>query len=88
MIAHLSFWRVLAWIGVRKCGKLVAGGEGSGGWPDKSAAVGVGVGDWNKAIISAVAPPALLALSPFFVMFSMQNVPSAYKRRQFVTLQL
>jgi hypothetical protein len=86
VIALLLFWRVMAWIGVKKCGSLVTGGEGSGGWPDKSAAVGVGVGDWNKAIISAVAPPALLALSPFSVMFSMQNAPSAFKRRQFVIL--
>ena len=80
----LAFWRVVAWIGVKKCGMEAVGRAGSGGWPDKSAAVGVGVGDWNKALISAVAPPALLALSPFSVMFPTQNAPSACKRRQFV----
>lgn len=86
MIDRLSFWRVMAWIGVRKCGRSAAGEEGSGGWPDKSAAVGLGVGDWNKAIISAVAPIALLAPSPFSAMFSTRNAPSACKRRQFVIL--
>jgi hypothetical protein len=86
VIAHLTFWRIMAGIGVRKCESWAAGKEGSGGWPDKSAAVGVGVVDWNKAIISAVAPPALLVLSQFSVMFSMQNAPSAFKRRQFVIL--
>ncbi|MEJ6012185.1 hypothetical protein [Novosphingobium aquae] len=86
-MARLTFWRVMAWIGVRKCEWAAVGGAGSGGWPDKSAAVGVGVGDWNKAIILAVAPTALLALSRYSAMLSTQNAPSAFKQRQFVILQ-
>lgn len=70
MIGTLILRRIMAWIGAELCGRLIAEGEDSGRWPDKSAAVGVGVGDWNKAIISAVAPIALLALSTFSAMLS------------------
>jgi hypothetical protein len=44
VIAPLHFWRVMAWIGVWKCGSQVAGGEGSGRWQDKSGASRWGVG--------------------------------------------
>lgn len=43
MIARSSFWRVMAWIGAGLCGKLVAGGAGSGGWQDESGASRWGV---------------------------------------------
>jgi hypothetical protein len=67
----------MAWNGVWECRSWVAGWEDSGGWPDKSTAVGVGAGDWNKAIISAVAPNDLLAPQSISAMFSEQNAPSA-----------
>ena len=49
------------------------------GWPDKGAAVGVGAGDWNNRIISAVSQIDLLALLAKYVMISMSNAPSAGK---------
>ena len=77
MIAIRSLWRVMAWNGVWKCGSWVAGGEGSGGWPDKRAAIGVGAGHWNNGVISAVSRVLLLAHGEFFLMKSMPIAPSA-----------
>lgn len=53
-------------------------------WPDKSGAVGVGLGNWNKTIISAVTPPALLAIILFSVMFLKQYETSASGPRRFM----
>ena len=86
MIALLPLWRFMAWIGEGLCGRTAVGRHGEGGWPDKSAAVGVGGGDCNKTIISAVAPNPLLALLPICAMVSMQNAPSAAKRAQFAAV--
>lgn len=77
MIAPFAHWRVMAWIGGWQWGGWVAGGEVAGGWPDKSTAVGVGVGDWNKGIISAVAHNTLLAPHPFYPIVSTQDAPPA-----------
>jgi hypothetical protein len=76
MIALLSLWRFMAWIGVSWRGLKAEREEGVGGWPDKSTAVGVGAGDWNNSIILAVAHSALLALKPVYPIISMQNAPS------------
>ena len=86
MIGDQSLWRSLAWIaaGWRILTTLKGGSEG--GWPDKSAAVGVGVGDCNTTIISAIARNPLLALLPISAMVSMQNAPSAAKRSQFAAI--
>ena len=86
MIGDRSFRRSLAWIGAgwKILAALKRGSEG--GWPDKSAAVGVGGGDCNKTIISAVARNPLLALLPICAMVSMQNAPSAAKRAQFAAV--
>lgn len=86
MIALLSFWRVLGWIGAVWRDSKVRKGGSEGGWPDKSAAVGVGGGDCNKTIISAVARTPLLALLLISAMVSMQNAPSAAKRAQFAAV--
>jgi hypothetical protein len=77
MIGDRSFTRSLAWIdaGWRILAALKRGS--GGGWPDKSAAVGVGGGDCNKTIISAVARNPLLALLLISAMISMENAPSA-----------
>lgn len=77
MIGHLPLWRFMAWIGVTWGSLKVRKEEVLVRWPDKSTAVGVGVGDWNNSIISAVAHNALLALHPFYPIISMQNAPSA-----------
>jgi hypothetical protein len=76
MIAHLPLWRIMAWIGVTWSSLKVRKEEGEVRWPDKSTAVGVGAGDWNNAIFSAVAHSALLALQPVYPIISMKNAPS------------
>ena len=85
MIGDRSFRRSLEWIGAgwRILTALKGGSEG--GWPDKSAAVGVGGGDCNKTIISAVARHSLLALASIPAMFSTINAPSATERLKSAT---
>lgn len=77
MTARLTLRRVVAWFGVELCEKWAVKGGRSGGWPDKSAAVGVGAGDWNKTIISAIARISLLAPQSISAMFSKKSAPSA-----------
>ena len=77
MIGPLQLWRVMAWIGAKWRSLRARKEEGSDGWPDKSPAVGVGVGDWNYVIISAVALNLLLALKLFYLMISTHNARSA-----------
>jgi len=77
MIGHLHLWRFMAWISVTWRSLKVRKEEGEVRWPDKSTAVGVGAGDWNNSIISAVAHSALLALQPVYPIISIQNAPSA-----------
>ena len=79
MIALLPLWRFMAWIGVKWRRLKVGKKEGVVRWPDKSAAVGVGAGDWNNRIISAVAQIGLLALLTKYVIISMSNAPSGRK---------
>ena len=86
MIALLPLWRVRGWIGAVWRDLKVRKGGSEGGWPDKSAAVGVGGGDCNKTIISAVARNPLLAFLPICAMVSMQNAPSAAKHAQFAAV--
>lgn len=77
MTALFALWRVAAWNSGRRRGLRWEGRKGVLRWPDKSAAVGVGAGDWNKAIIPAVALTGLLALLSISAMFSERNAPSA-----------
>lgn len=77
MIAHLPLWRFMAWIGVTWRRLKVGKEKGELRWPDKSTAVGVGAGDWNNSIISAVAHNALLAPHPFYPIISTQDAPPA-----------
>ena len=80
MIALLPLWRVRGWIGAVWRDLKVRKGGSEGGWPDKSAAVGVGGGDCNKTIFSAVARHSLLAPTSIPTMFSTMNAPSATER--------
>ena len=77
MIAMFALWRVMACVGADLCGRSAVKGGGSGGWPDKSTAVGVGCETRNCSALTAVARNTLLALSPISAMFSEQIAPSA-----------
>lgn len=77
MTALLLLWRVKAWIGAGLCRSAARKGKAEGGWPDKSAAVGVGCEARNCAALTAVARNTQLALSPISAMFSEQIAPSA-----------
>lgn len=72
-----ALWRVKAWSGARRRGLRSEAKKGEGRWPDKSAAVGVGAGNWNNSEISAVVLSPLLAQGNNFLMKSMQIAPSA-----------
>lgn len=77
MIGYLPLWRYMAWIGVPWRRLKVGKKERVVRWPDKSTAVGVGAGDWNNSIISAVAHNTLLAPQPVYPIISTQNAPPA-----------
>ena len=87
MITLLSLWRVLGWIGAIWRDVKVRKGGRKRRWPDKSAAVVVGAGDWNKRIFCAVARLPLLALSSFFAVFSIPNAPSGFGHSKIPAIQ-
>jgi hypothetical protein len=76
VIAIRSLWRVLAWTGVMGRRLRSEGRKGKDRWPDKSTAVGVGVGDWISAIISDAARNARLSVNSIYAMISMQITAS------------
>ena len=84
MIDLLPFWRVMAQSGAGLCGRSVAGGEGSGGWQDKSSAVGWGGGYWNCWTFSASHVSALLAEFPEIGAFLPFSAPSPSRQPQFL----
>ena len=83
MIATLSFWCVIAWVGERLCGRLVVAGGGFGGWQDKSSAVGWGGEAGNCWALSASRSAPLLAALPTTVAFLAFPAPSLVQPPKF-----
>ena len=62
MIGPLQLWRVMAWIGAKWRSLKARKEEGSGGWRDKTPAVGWGVCGWGDGTNCADTKIAMLAI--------------------------